>query len=189
MTELTNALADLERRLVVCGRESAAQALRPGLERDGVTDSLRARHLPAHQDIIDLFGWHDGVDAPEDDVMDDVQVFPGFYLPSLDECLSNYDAFLPSERWDRLWLPILANGGGDFYLLDLTGNDASVRHFRIDESEHPVEFSRLANFVETMNLAYDRGIIFIEDGYLEMDDLAFGDLAAEQEPGVEWWRS
>lgn len=121
--------------------------------------------------------------------MDDVQLFPGFYFMSAEECFADYDAFVVSDRWDDHWLPILANGGGDFYLMDLSTSPSRVRHFRIDEAEHPVEFTRLANFVEAVNESCRRGVIYLNDGYLDMDDLAFGDVAASIDPTVGWWRS
>jgi cell wall assembly regulator SMI1 len=85
------------------------------------------------------------------------------------------------------WLPIFANGGGDFYVIDLSGAGV-VRHFRIEEAEHPIEFLTVSDMLATIAAGHDRGLFFVDDnGYLEMDDLVFGSLAAEINPRVPWW--
>jgi hypothetical protein len=64
-----------------------------------------------------------------------------------------------------------------------------VRHFRIEESEHPVEFNSLGALLGTLAAAFDRGIFFIDpNGCLEMDDLVFDRLTAELNPDIDWWR-
>ena len=100
---------------------------------------------------------------------------------SIEDAITNYRAFVADRRWRKGWLPLFANGGGDFYVLDLGSPSAGqVRHFRIDESEHPVEFASLGAMLTTLAVAFERGIFFVDpNGYLEMDDLVFGELAAE----------
>ena len=84
---------------------------------------------------------------------------------------------------------MFANGGGDFYLIDLGGTpDGLVRHFRIEEAEHPVEFRSIREMTATLAAAFEEGVFFLDaDGYLEMDDLRFASLAAERNPAVAWW--
>lgn len=189
MSRLKESLTTMVALVSNLGRERAVGALRAGLQEEVSGRLLQERDLPIHPDVIDLFAWHDGVDVPSGEAMDDFQLFPGFYFMQASECFENYDAFVPSERWNPVWLPVLANGGGDFYVIELSSSTAPVRHFRIDEREHPVEFTGLATFIETVNEACRRGVIYVADGYLEMDDLAFGEIAAANEPTVEWWRS
>jgi len=94
------------------------------------------------------------------------------------------------RRWQVGWLPILANGGGDFYLVDLRPPvPGSIRHFRLEEQEHPVEFASLAAFFGTVAAAFERGVIYIDsNGYLEMNDMQFAELAGAMNPDVAWWR-
>lgn len=75
-------------------------------------------------------------------------------------------------------------------MLDLSSSAGSpVRQFRIEESEHPIEFGSLRALLTTVAAAFDRGIFFVDPrGYLEMDDLVFGEVAAELNPDIEWWR-
>jgi len=135
-----------------------------------------------------LYGWKDGTQTVGVK-LDDIQIFPGFYLLSLEDAIANYRAFVADSRWSPGWLPLFANGGGDFYLVDLGGEPSGlVRHFRIDEPEHPVEFLSLPDMTSTLAAAFEQGVIFVDlNGYLEMHDLRFASLAAELNPGVPWW--
>ena len=108
---------------------------------------------------------------------------------SLDDAVGNLQAFRSDSRWDANWPPLLANGGGDFYVADLGVRSATIRHFRIEESVHPIEFSSLRSMLLTIARASKLGIIFVgESAYLELDDHMFVDLAAAMNPEVEWWR-
>ena len=63
-----------------------------------------------------------------------------------------------------------------------------MRHFRLEESEHPIEFSSIKDMLRTLVQAFQRGIVFVDpDGYLEMDDLVFGMPAGELNPHIAWW--
>jgi hypothetical protein len=77
-----------------------------------------------------------------------------------------------------------------FYVVDLGPTGAgAVRHFWIDEAEHPVEYSSLGAMMATLAQGYERGIFSVDpDGYLEMDDLVFGGLTSELNPDVAYWR-
>lgn len=97
---------------------------------------------------------------------------------------------MADARWTVGWLPLFANGGGDFYVLDLSQpSEGPVRHFRIEESEHPIEFGSVQALSATFAAAFDRGVFFIDpSGFLEMDDIVFAGAAAELNPNISWWR-
>lgn len=187
MTTLTDALRDLEGRMTALGRHDAVRALRPGAAPDRTSATLADRGLPALPDVQELFAWHDGVEPPPDDVMDDVQVFPGYHLLSLGEALEDRDVGVEHRGWDPLWLPVLANVGGDFFAVDLGALPGRVVRVMGDEAERPVVFTSVHGLVTTLVDAYERGVVRVEGGYLELDDRAFGRLAAEREPGLAWW--
>lgn len=188
MTDLPGALSRIETGLERLERSALLAALRPGLSPDEVGRLLKAAGLPIEAPVEDLYAWRDGTQTTGV-TLDDIQVIPGFYLLSLEDAIANYRAFVADSRWTRGWLPLFANGGGDFYLVDLGGQPSGlVRHFRIEEVEHPVEFRSLQDMTNTLAAAFERGVFFVDpDGYLEMDDLRFASLAAELNPGVAWW--
>lgn len=186
--ELAVQLASIESALRRLDRQVLLRSLRHGSTGDAVRGTLGAAGLAAAVDLETLFGWHDGT-LTDGVVLDDVHIFPGFYFLSLEDASANYRAFVSDSRWVTGWWPVFANGGGDFYVLDLSAAEAKpVRHFRIDEAEHPIEFSSLAAMAATLARAFADGTFFVDSsGYLEMDDQVFGQLAAKLNPDVLWW--
>lgn len=190
MSEVHDELDEIERWLRSLARFALLGVLRPGLSRSEIQARLVEACLEGNDELNELYGWRNGTDTVGA-VLDELHLFPGFYLLSLDDAVANYAAFAADSRWDRWWLPVFANGGGDFYVVDLCpGVGGQVRHYRIDEQEHPMEFSSLSRMIGTLAAAYRRGVFFVDaTGYLEMDDASFADLAAELSPDVAWWRS
>lgn len=88
------------------------------------------------------------------------------------------------------WLPLFADGGGDFYFVDLNCRPVSpVHHFRLEEVDHPVEFESLEKMITTLARAFADGMVFVHPkGYIGMDYERFAGLAAEVNPLVEWWK-
>lgn len=188
MTDLPLAMSRIEIGLERLDRGALLTALRPGLGPDEVRRLLKAEGLPIEVPVEALYAWRDGTQTAGV-TLDDIHLFPGFYLLSLEDAIANYRAFVADPRWGSGWLPLFANGGGDFYVVDLGGQPSgSIRHFRIEEREHPVEFRSLPDMTSTLAAAFERGLFFVDpDGYLEVDDLRFASLAAELNPGVAWW--
>jgi hypothetical protein len=190
LNNVSVSLVSIETNLQRLGREVLLRSLRTGLSAEAVRTSLGATGLASTSELEALYAWRNGTSASGGVTLDDIHFFPGFYLLSIEDAITNYRAFVTDTRWRLGWLPIFANGGGDFYVLDLGSRSTNpVRHFRIDESEHPVEFNSLSALLATLAAAFERGIFVVDpNGYMEMDDLVFNGLAAELNPDVEWWR-
>lgn len=183
MTDLAGFLSQLEAALTRLDRQGLLRALRPGLSAVEVQEILGSVGLTSNAELEALYGWRDGTSTEGVAAIDDIHMFPGFCLLSLGDAIANYRAFVTDRRWEPGWLPVFANGGGDFYVVDLGSHECPARHFRIDESEHPIEFSSIKDMLRTLAQAFERGTFFMDaGGYLEMDDLAFGTLAAELNP-------
>lgn len=139
-TLLTESLAAIDQGLTVLGRSALISSWRTGQSPVRVRDLLAHRGMKSVGELEGVFAWHDGIDFPPDVPADDFHVFPGFYMLSLDEAVASCDTYVSDRRWNPGWLPLFANGGGDFYVVDLSELErGSVRHFRIEENEHPVE--------------------------------------------------
>lgn len=188
-TSVQASLRAIEEALEAFDRRAALEALRDGISADRVRAALAECNLVASSDVEALYEWRDGTDTIGVGSVDEIHLFPGFYLLSLEDAVADYRAFVGDPGWTRGWLPIFANGGGDFYVIDLRwGRHGAVRHYRIDETEHPIEFASLADMLRTLAAGFDREVFFIDrGGYLEMDDSAFAELAAELNPDVRWW--
>lgn len=189
MSDLASLLSQLEAGLTRLDRHGLLRTLRPGITRAQVQRLLASVGLKSNRQLETLYSWRDGTSTEGIAAVDDIHVFPGFYLLSIEDAVANYRAFVTDRRWNSRWLPVFANGGGDFYVVELGSEDESpVRHFRLDESEHPIEFSSIRDMLRTVTEAFERGIFFVDaGGNLEMDDLVFGVLAAELNPHIDWW--
>lgn len=184
---MNNSLATIEAGLQKLGRAELLQRFRPGLPNDEVPQRLQAAGLEADGALADLYGWHDGTELAGVQKSGSVHLMPGFYFPPLEHSLTDHAAFVQDPRWHQSWLPLLADGGGDFYFVDQAGG-GQVRRYRFDESEYPVEYASVSDMVHTLAAAYERDVFFVdEQGYLEMDDDAFAEVAAELNPSVPWW--
>lgn len=89
------------------------------------------------------------------------------------------------------WVPLLANGGGDFLVEDQAlGSPRPIREFLLDESDAPVEYLDLASFVATVADAFRQNAFTTIDGYLKFDRAsdAYARIAADRNPGVAWWQ-
>lgn len=185
-----NGFMSIEIALQRLGREALLRALQPGLSTEAARTLLEAAGLSSSRDLELLYGWRNGISEEVDVSLDDIHLFPGFYLLSIEEVIANYHSFVTDSRWTPGWLPIFGNGGGDFYVCDMSSPAAQpIRHFRIEEAEHPVQFGSLGAMMNVLSEAFQRNVFFLDsNGYLEMDDLAFGELAAELNPEIDWWR-
>jgi hypothetical protein len=189
--DISASLINIEGALQRLGRQTLLRLLQEGASVEAVRSSLEAVGLISTPELEFFYSWKNGTTISGGVTLDDIHFFPGFYMLSLDDAIENYSAFVVDSRWKPGWLPIFANGGGDFYVFDLSLISVRpVRHFRIDESNHPIEFTSLEAMLSTLAAAFERSIFYVDtSGYLEMDDLAFGALAAELNHDVDWWRS
>jgi cell wall assembly regulator SMI1 len=106
--------------------------------------------------------------------------------------LANFEAFRGNARWRAHWLPVFADGGGDFLAVQCDAADStafgSVVHYRLGESDHPVEYQSVGTLLATICRAYEIGAIHRDQqGWLEQDDEAFAKIAGEYNPAVSWW--
>jgi hypothetical protein len=188
--DVSASLGSIETGLQRLGRQVLLRSLQPGLSAEAVRSALVAVGLASPSALEALYMWRNGTSTSGGVTLDDIHFFPGFYLLSIEDAVANYRAFANDSRWTPGWLPIFANGGGDFYVLDLSSpSNKPVRHFRIEETEHPIEFNSLGALLATLATAFERGMFFVDpNGYMEMNDLVFNGLAAELNPDVEWWR-
>lgn len=190
LSKLAASFRSIEVSLERLNRWVLLGALRDGVRAEDLRASLSSAGLSSFSALEELYAWRDGTLVEGVSSVGDIHLFPGFYFLSHEDSIANYEAFVTDPRWHSTWLPIFANGGGDFYAVDLGVSEAPVRHFRIDEVDHPVEFESLPDMLNTVAEGFGRGVFYVDpEGYLEMNDLPFANLAAETNPSIAWWRS
>lgn len=187
---LSSSLGQVESALHRLNRQVLLRSLRAGMPSRELRTALRSVGLAATADLEILYSWHDGTATENVGAIGDICLFPGFYQLSIEDSLSNYREFVSDDRWQVGWLPVFADGGGDFYVQDLAYPAMPpVRRFRLEESEHPVEYTSLSAMLTTLAAAFERRAFYLDSrGYLEEDAEFFARIAAELNPEVEWWR-
>lgn len=167
------------------------KVLQRGIAGSEVCRQLNTAGLAAPDGLTTLYEWHNGTLDYPGAKLDDIHIVPGFYFPDLDEALINYATFKSDPRWRKGWLPLLANGGGDFYAVDCSDNVATqghVHHFMLDEMEHPLEYFSISAMFSAFAAAYNRQIYFLHpSGYLDANDEAFVDMARTMNPAAPGW--
>lgn len=188
--DLRTSLDGILAHLVTLDRP-VTQVLKDGLPEGHAASRASGAGLVLPTDVANLYEWRDGTLDYPGAILDDIHIIPGFYFPSLDEALANHAVFRDDTRWNPAWLPLLANGGGDFFAVDCSGNPGSwghVRHFMLGDPEHHVLYLTVASMLETFVAAFDRGIFFLHpSGYLDADDEAYAALARSMNPEARGW--
>jgi len=167
--------------------------LNDALEENEIIKLFKSVGLNPTTELIELYQWRNGTNIVQGTMLDDIQIIPGFHFLSLQDSVSNYLAMKNDQRWNQNWFPVFANGGGDFYAVDLshsTGASAPVIGFILGEEEQEVEYQSLTTMLLTFCECYQKNIVFrTEDGYLEMDDDEQAEIAFKHNPEVEFWQS
>jgi len=143
--------------------------------------------MPFGSEIRTLFGWHDGT-AHGRGLSATTSLILGFWLLSVEDALAACELMSALERaseaglrdspqWDSRWLPILSNGIGDLWFLDLRPGSSPcvVEYLHEDPDTNALLFKDLASFIEAYADA-------IEDGLLIADP----DLGVQPKSWPEW---
>ena len=156
-------LAHLER----LGRREVLGRLRPGMTAAATTSALSAAGLEAPAPLVDWFTRADGVNT-DGALIGDLYLLPGFYPLPLEGALEHRHYAM---GWPRAWLPILANGGGDYFVVDTTDNEAPVLEFLVYDQPAVAVATGLEAFLRLVLQAFEDGVVFVDaEGHLEQND-------------------
>jgi hypothetical protein len=188
-TSIQHALARFDAALRLGTPPSALQLLKPGVNADLVRDGLALYGLLTNAQLEALYGWHNGTNSNPGTVLGSMWLLPGFYLLGLDEAIANHTSFKDDSRWDPQWFPVFADGGGDFYIMDLSPKAApAIRRFYLEGTEQPLHYESLAALIDTAAAALEAGAIYVDEtGFVDVDADAFAIIAARLNPNIPWW--
>jgi hypothetical protein len=174
-------------------RTEVIQRLLPPIEKSRLVGDLARNELAQCADVIAMYQWKGGTNVPAGTPLDDVHFFPGFYWLSWEDAMTNLSVFKKDSRWKPQWLPVFANGGGDFYAVDCEkGSDSlcAVVGFLLGEPEQDIEYETLGSMLETVLDCYRRGAFFVDDrGYLEINNQLHAEIARAHNPSVPLWKA
>lgn len=159
---------------------------RAGLSPERIRKAMYDQSLEAPDELIALYAYCDGTSTQEGEILGEIQFFPGFYWLSLDDALETYRGVSRSAEWGGSWLPIFANGGGDFYAVVCDSASpyfGEVIGFVLGEPDQIVEFKDVASLLETVERSFADGAFFISEGVLKADYPRMRAIAREVQPG------
>ncbi len=166
--------------------------LLPGIASAEIEEYIEGLPISVSKELKCLYKWKNGT-KNGDFTIDESSIFPGFFLLPLQEAIENYKVFSEDKRWNPSWFPFVANGGGDFYVIEcqpLEVERTPIIGFMIDRDDHEIEFPSLLNMLKTIEQCYDRGAFYIDEkGFLESDLIMQVSIANEINPGLSRWET
>lgn len=191
MSPMQRALDSIQTSLQDLHRTALLKLLLPGQPATVIHAKLASLGMESNTEIEALYQWHNGTGYDPALNLADYWMFPFFYFSSLDDVAAEYEALKVLERWEPGWLPILADGGGDYLVVNaLAGKDDSgVYHFRNDCSECLCEYASLTDLFVTVAAAFSQGIFYVtcDQPEIQIDFPRFYELGAALNPGIPWW--
>jgi len=171
--------------LRACG-SLIADRRRPGLNPAEVEAQIGALGLRPPTDLVQLYAYCDGTTTTAGkDLLGKINFFPAFYWMNLDEAVTVYHSLSNYSSWRRSWLPIFANGGGDFYVVICETTSpffGEVLLVMYDETDHIAEFQNVSAMFETIERCFVEKAFFCSDGYLKADYAKMSAIAHSVQP-------
>lgn len=163
--------------------------LNEGVAAQEIQEQFSKISLQPNKDLITLYSWRNGTKESDEVTLGELAFFPGFYFMSLQECLATYIELEDTLGWKKSWFPIFANGGGDFYAVNLDiERQGEIVGVYIYEESPSVEYNSLESMLKTFDECYKEGIIFRNsEGYLDMDYYKHAEIAHRINPNLNIW--
>lgn len=158
--------------------------LQPGLSEDAV----RAEHTPfaLSPGVAGLYRWRNGTRLSQEHALDDHYFVPGYYFLALEDALAARRTYGDIE-W-KSWLPLFANGGGDFYVVD--HQSGQILSFMNDLPDAAPIYASVTAMLKTAAACYRQGAYFVGgDGLLDVNEEAEKQLARRHNPGIAYWEA
>lgn len=158
---------------------------RPGIDPATAKVKLNAFGLAAPPQLLELYRECDGTQTAPEEILDDIHFIPGYYWMSLDASLTAYGYLLKGGVWNDAWLPIFANGGGDFYAVvcdEKSADFGAIVGFLFGVPDIQVEFRNVTALMQTIERTYAEKAYFVADGCLETNYPAMSAIARSVQP-------
>ena len=136
-----------------------AAGLRPGAQENGLAllrdTFFDGKDLP--EDLAIFFRWHDGQTGYQS-----LSPLDNRMLMSIDDAIDTW-TFLSNPRedirqpWDKVWIPILANGAGDYVVYVASGYmKGQLLNYWHDDSGRAMAFSSLESWAQKVLSSYEK---------------------------------
>ena len=160
--------------------------IRGGINQCLLKQLLHNYDLFAPPDLIELYEVSDGTHNPVGLPLGRVCFFPGYHWLCLNDAILQYNYNINSSGWRPGWLPVFANGGGDFYAVCCqlgTPEEGKVCRIMRGEDDLIIEYRSIADFVRIHRVCYEYGFYQFSDGFLCCDFKGRRDVASAVQGG------
>ncbi len=143
--------------------------LKPGIAPFEVEDAV-APAGPAPEDLVSMYGRHDGVDLPEGRTLGDGHVVPGYYWMPIAEAAEHHRDL--AGIWPASWFPILTDGGGGYLAVICDGSSedyGAVVEVLPGEDEPEIAFDSASMMLATAIRCFAEGAYRLKGGFLDED--------------------
>ena len=171
-----------------------ANRLNPGIDSSKYEEKFKELGITVPDELLELYRWRNGTTIRLGEQIEDFHFFPGFYFVPLEEALQKLENFRSDERWRSFWLPVFANDGGDFYVVECIDKPIEksfqVVCFLLGEEVHDVEYSSIQSMIGTIARCYVEGAYYVDEtealeGILKEE----ARIAHEVDPNVSYWKT
>ncbi|AVZ73458.1 hypothetical protein SLUN_16005 [Streptomyces lunaelactis] len=142
----------------------------PGVGAEQVENAFGA---PIPSDVVEWFGWCNGVSYRPGQVQDDAALIPGYEPLSVRDAAGVKASYGDGDPvlGDR-WIPLLGTGGGDFYAAVYEPSSPSSRVASVMiGGESRMAYESVEQMVNAFRNFFRTGVFFIaDDGTLDADD-------------------
>jgi hypothetical protein len=168
-----------------------ARLIQPGLSEDEIVEKLKVVPFKMSREFIELYKWHNGVPLEQGKAAASFFEYHCF-LP-LDEALADFEMSYPivQEFYELTdWVMVFRDPASDGYGLSggAVPSDAAPVVFLFEGEGVQVVFDSLAKMMETVAQAFDEGVMTWQEGELDTDFFAWGEIAHRLNPGIQYWR-
>jgi SMI1/KNR4 family protein SUKH-1 len=169
----------------------AARLIQPGLSEAEIFNKLDVVPFKLSREFVELYKWRNGTAPGETD--EDTSLFEYHQFLPLDEALSNFQVSYPiAQEFYELtdWVQVFADPAGDGYgLCGGPGMPAEAPVVFLLEGEGlKVAFESLAKMMKAVAASFEQGAMTWQEGGLETDFFAWGEIAHRLNPEIQYWR-
>lgn len=169
----------------------AARLIQPGLSEDEIVRQLQAVPFKLSREFIELYRWHNGVRSGGQEDKDESFLEYHRFLP-LEEAIATFQISYPimKEFYELTdWVQVFQDPAGDGYGLS-GGRETTPQApvvFLFEGEGVKVVFQSLTRMMETVAAAFEEGAMTWDDGVLETDFFAWGEVAHRLNPEIQYW--
>ena len=143
-------------------RLPSARLLQPGLSRKAIAKVEETLPFKLTPELVTLYRVANGTRVNGRPRLDEVELFPGYSLLSLEDAVRERKRRAGSSQWKKSWFPVFANNAGDYYVVSCGAGPRRVVGFLRGEPEQLVEYASLRAMFATIAECFAKGAFFVK---------------------------